>query len=386
MKKKGRLPGIRAKFYAAIALGMALAGLSIAAVQSALPLLSGAAREQVAQWEESYAWVYFFAFALLALSFASLFTRSLIRRIEKMGETAEAIGRGDLARRTGDRSVDELGRLARHIDEMAGRLEASGERERQAEAEKNAIIAALSHDMRTPLTSLSGYLEMAELRLNPLLKPLRREWESDSGKGEGAVPIGEALRCIGSARRKTGELKDQAERLLDYALLGADGREADFAVFEPETLLGQVIADFLPELERAGMRAERRSRPEAKGAKVLGDPALLARLLGNLIENAVRYGSSGGLLSVRTACAEGFLTIEIANDGEPIAERDLPRVFDRLYTGEKSRGADAGGRGLGLAIVREIARLHGGRAEVRSGTEETCFKIVLPLAPDPSES
>jgi len=378
LKKKGKLPGIRAKFYAAIALGMVLAGLSITAVQSALPFLSGSARERVAHWEEAYAWVYFFAFALLALSFASLFTRKLILRIEKMGETAEAIGRGDLARRTGDRSGDELGSLARHIDEMAGRLEVSGERERQADAEKDALIAALSHDMRTPLTSLSGYLEMAELRL----KPLHRGEEPGSGlRGSAGSPeasIGEALRCIESARRKTGELKQHAEQLLDYTLLGKGEEQNNFVSFELETLLGQVLADFLPELASAGMRLERHTPVETAGAKVRGNPALLARMLGNLIENAIRYGSEGGLLAVRIGREKNEIAIEIANRGEPIAAEDLPHVFERLYIGERSRGASAGSRGLGLAIVREIALLHGGRTEVRSGARETCFTVLLP--------
>ncbi|OWA35996.1 hypothetical protein B9G55_08980 [Saccharibacillus sp. O16] len=378
MKKKGKLPGIRAKFYVAIALGMVLAGLSIAAVQSALPFLSGSAREQVAHWEEEYAWVYFFAFALLALSFASLFTRKLIRRIERMGETAEAIGRGDLTRRTGERSGDELGRLAQHIDEMAGRLEVSGERERQAEAEKDALIAALSHDMRTPLSSLSGYLELAELRL----RPLRLGEEAYSGLRSSAnapeTSIGEALRCIESARRKTGELKNHAEQLLDYTLLGKGEERNNFVSFELEMLLGQVLADFLPELQSVGMRLERHAPVEAAGAKVRGNPALLARMLGNLIENAIRYGSAGGLLVVRVGLKKNEIMIEIANQGEPIAAEDLPRVFERLYTGERSRSVSTGSRGLGLAIVREIALLHGGRTEVRSSTHETCFTILLP--------
>ncbi|WP_179218580.1 HAMP domain-containing sensor histidine kinase [Saccharibacillus sp. O23] len=375
MKKKGKLPGIRAKFYAAIAMGMVLAGLSIAAVQSALPLLSGASREKVTRWEETYAWVYFFAFSLLALSFASLSTRKLIRRIEKMGETAEAIGRGDLTRRTGERSGDELGRLARHIDEMASRLEAAGDRERQAEAEKDALIAALSHDMRTPLSSLSGYLELAELRLKPLI---RGESPDIGFLVQTDASVVEALRCIESARRKTGELKKHAEQLLDYTLLGKGEEQHDFTAFELETLLGQVLADFLAELENAGMRLERYTPAEAAGAKVRGNPALLARMLGNLIENAIRYGSAGGLLAVRVGREKNEIAIEIANRGEPIAQEDLPRVFERLYTGERSRGTSGGSRGLGLAIVREIALLHGGRTEVRSGARETCFTVLLP--------
>ncbi|WP_172194622.1 sensor histidine kinase [Saccharibacillus qingshengii] len=383
MKKK-RVPGIRAKFYAAAAVGMVLAGLSIVAVQSLLPSLAGISTAQAAQWEQSYAWIYFAGFVLLALSFASLLTRGLIRRIESIGSAAERIGQGDLTCRIGETSGDELGRLSRRIDGMAEALERADERERSAEEDKNRLIASLSHDMRTPLTSLSGYLEMAELRLkrcgsSPSLKLEESPFSSrGAAAAEEAAALAEALRCIGAARRKTGELEGYADQLLDYTLIGAGDVQAGFVFFALETLLGQVLADFVPGLERAGMKLEKEFRPGTENAEVYGDPALLARLLGNLIDNGIRYGGSGGWLIVRTWLEAGRIVIEIANKGEPIAEEDLPHLFERMYRGDKSRSASRKGRGLGLAAVREIARLHGAEVEVRSDRFETCFTVHVP--------
>jgi len=114
---------------------------------------------------------------------------------------------------------------------------------------------------------------------------------------------------------------------------------------------------------------------------VEADPDLVDHALRNLLDNAVRYASGETTIVIRSACLDGFVQVAVENTGDAIAPEDLPHIFERFYRGEKSRSRDTGGAGIGLALVQEIARAHGGTVGATSADGTTAVWFTLPVAP-----
>jgi two-component system, OmpR family, sensor kinase len=266
--------------------------------------------------------------------------------VRRITATAACISEGDLSRRIGHRGPrDEVGRLAETFDAMLARLQ-SGFEQRQA------FYALASHELRTPLTIVRGHLEVLRRMERPDLEEVRETLD---------VSLEEIDRI-------TDEINDML--LLGRMLLGQAG---PLAAVDASAVLTDVH-------RKARRLAVRDWRLEVAGpAPVRAEAEQLSRALLNLVTNAVRHTSEGDVVRLVCRRAEEWTDLQVEDAGDGIRAADLPHVFDPWY-----RAARRDGRvgGLGLMIVREVARAHGGRVDVASREGQgTTFTIRLPVAP-----
>jgi signal transduction histidine kinase len=262
---------------------------------------------------------------LVSLALVYPLSRSITRPIERLTAAAEAFGRGDLSARSGVRSDDEVGNLARSFDEMAARIQAT----RKAEKE---LLANVSHELRTPLARIQVALELIQGRD----EDLRRR-----------------LAMVG------GEL-DELERLI-ADVLTTSRLELAQAPLQRET----VSAARLVEKGRQRVLALEPERPVQSdvqpGLTVLADEALLSRALDNVLDNARKYGGGPrSPIKVEARRENGEVVLAVSDSGTGIPPQELERIFDPFYRGTTARTRETG-FGLGLALARRVIEAHGGR-------------------------
>ncbi|GGG73436.1 two-component sensor histidine kinase [Paenibacillus radicis (ex Gao et al. 2016)] len=287
-----------------------------------------------------------------------LTTSSMIGYLKQITTGLQEIAKGQLDHSIPVKTTDELGLLAHNINRMSRQLSLSIEEERNAEKAKNDLITGVSHDLRTPLTSILGFLEAIE---------------DDRYKDEVELRY-----YVNIAHEKSRGLKRLIDDLFEYTKYNnqdeLDIRELDLIGF-----LRQLAEEFVPSLTKADMVC-RIDAPD--GAMLIAaDGESLVRAFENLIANAINYGSQGKYLDIRVSMEDQQAIVAFANYGEPIPKQELPRLFERFYRVEQSRSKHTGGSGLGLAIVKSIVERHQGSISVRSSKKETVFEIRLPLQP-----
>jgi two-component system sensor histidine kinase BaeS len=283
------------------------------------------------------------------------FGRRLTRPLREAEEATRRISAGDLSTRLAvakPGSKDELTSLAESINAMAETLERSKGLERQ-------FLLSVSHDLRTPLTSIQGYAEAIADGALP-----------DASEG-GAVILSEARRL---------------DRLVDDLLDLAKLESRQFSMTSERVDLDDVVAatvdGFRPEADDASIALELRAPHEP--ITVEGDTDRLAQVTGNLLQNALRYARSRIVLAV--GVTDAWARLDVMDDGPGIAAEDLPHVFERLYVARRQPDRRETGSGLGLAIVRELVTAMGGqvRASAAEGEDTTmpgaCLSVFLPFA------
>ncbi|KAA6459207.1 HAMP domain-containing protein [Acidobacteria bacterium AB60] len=228
-----------------------------------------------------------------------------------------------------------------------------------AERSRRDFIANVSHELRTPLTSIQGYVETLM---------------EDTGASPDTTR--EFLGIIQKSARRMNRLTEDLLALAgvespDYKLARQPIRASDLLEDATESL-GGIVGDSGMELDRA----------QAPDAFVLADPDAMNQVFGNLIENATKYGKSGGRIRLGAQLGEEYVEFYVQDFGPGIASEHLGRIFERFYRVDKARSRESGGTGLGLAIVKHIVQAHGGRvrAESELGGGSTFF-FTLPLAP-----
>jgi two-component system, OmpR family, sensor kinase len=267
---------------------------------------------------------------VLAVLWAGLVANWIVRRLtrdhQKIAEVAQRVAAGDLRARVEPRTSDpELAKLGRNIDEMIGRLEVLVESQQR-------FIALAAHELRLPLTTLYGELALA----------LRRSRDTESYRA-----------AIGEALDSTRKLKQLADDLLTLARIGADR-------------MGSIssILDVVRAAE-AQVHSQARERSIAfvvtgGDGSVVGDAGDLERLVRNLLENAVRHSPDGGCVAVELAARGDRILLAVSDEGPGILPEEREKIFEPFYRGRGETERSSEGAGLGLAIVRQIARAHGG--------------------------
>ncbi len=250
-----------------------------------------------------------------------------------------------------------FGPMAANVNSLVDRLHHALEEERKAEQTKNELITNVSHDLRTPLTSVLGYLGLIE---------------QDRYRDEV-----ELRHYVQIAYEKSKRLNVLINDLFEYTRMRYDSAELKLKNFNLTEMLGQMLVQFHLPLQEAGMT----SKLDAKETSVMvkGDAAKLVRVFENLIANAMSYGKEGKKLLITVHTEEKAAVVEVINYGEPIPTTDMPYIFDRFYRVDKSRTQWSGGSGLGLAIAKSIVLKHGGTISVASDIEQTAFRVTLPL-------
>ncbi|HEX9467170.1 MAG TPA: HAMP domain-containing sensor histidine kinase [Acidimicrobiia bacterium] len=287
--------------------------------------------------------------ALVIAAFVGFYlARRMTRPLAAMETTARQIAGGDLSARVDDRRVsdDELGSLAHAINAMAGELEA-------AQGHERAFLLSVSHDLRTPLTSIRGYADAIV-----------------DGTVEGTEARLRAAEVIGTEARRLERL---VADLLDLARLDAHQFSLHLASFDARDVVSDTVDAFRPAAADIGVELAFAADAPAPAR---ADSQRLAQIIANLVENALKYASAK--VAVHVEPRDDRIEIHVDDDGPGIAPVDLPHVFERLYTSRTVPGRVVG-TGIGLAIVHELASAMGGTTRVEPiDSTGTRFVVTIP--------
>ncbi|MGG3801415.1 sensor histidine kinase [Metabacillus fastidiosus] len=274
--------------------------------------------------------------------------------IRKMTEDVQKLVRGEQT--SGVISgKHEFEKLAEGIQTIIAKSEQAILNVKKAEQLKNELVTNVAHDLRSPLTSIIGYLDLIN---------------KDRYRDE--VELRYYIQVI---HAKTDSLHTLINDIFEYTHMQNEQAIIQQHSIHIEEMLNQLAVQTQIQLEEAGM--EWRQFNSATDPVIVGNGEKLVRVFENLIQNAIRYGSDGKFLDIRLDDNEKIVKIEIINYGQHIPSVDLPHIFERFYRVEKSRSQFTGGSGLGLAIAKSIIDLHGGTIEVTSVPGRTAFTIKL---------
>ncbi|WIV19876.1 ATP-binding protein [Paenibacillus polygoni] len=276
--------------------------------------------------------------------------------LEEINQGLAKIAKGNFEHEIPVRENHELGLIAQSINAMSEQLNRSIQEERNAEKTKNDLITGVSHDLRTPLTSILGFLEIID----------KDRYTSEV----------ELRYYMNIAYEKSLSLKKLIDDLFEYTRIN-NGMPLHLRELDVTGLIEQLAEEFVPSLEQANMVIRTHVPDHRVMIKADGDQ--LVRAYENLISNAIKYAKSGKYIDIYIEKKDGQVVVRICNYGEPIPKRDLPYIFERFYRVEQSRSKETGGTGLGLAITKSIFDVHGGEISVESSPRQTVFETRLPI-------
>ena len=300
--------------------------------------------------------ILFFLFLFFVMYFM-LITRKLTADIGYISGSIAHMAFGDGGGRIEVRRKDEIGEIAIQINRMSEKLDALMKSEREALQANKDMITCVAHDLRTPLTSVIGYLQLA----------------TDMEKYNQE----ERHKYAEIAMRKANRLQGLIEELFSYTKLMSGEITLHRSEIDIVKLVEQMVEEFYPQFHENGL--EYNLSQNVSGCIIYADGELMARAVQNLISNAIKYGRDGKRVFVEVEKFEKEIQIRVTNFGLIIPKESLTRIFDRFYRVEDSRSVQTGGTGLGLNIARQIVLLHDGAIKVESDTDGTCFTIALPL-------
>ncbi|HVL58507.1 MAG TPA: ATP-binding protein [Burkholderiaceae bacterium] len=252
---------------------------------------------------------------------------------------------------------DEVGRLSRTFSQMLERLRLEMQRVRQTDAQRREMIASVSHDLRTPLTALLGQIETIRIKGDTLDDRQRQQF-------------------LDAALNNANHLKRLIDALAELAKLDSPEIELEREPIALGELADDLAQRYHLRAERAGLQLQVSYPDGLPLAQV--DAALIERALANLLDNAIRVSPRGGRIEVRVERDGDRLRLEVLDSGPGVAPHEQERVFERFYQGSSHREL-RGSSGLGLAIVRRVAELHGGRAGLRAAPGGgAAFYLLLP--------
>jgi signal transduction histidine kinase len=285
-----------------------------------------------------------FAFAgglVVSLVVIQLLAHGMVQPLREMVAATRAMADGHYSQRVTATAQDEVGSLAESFNTMASRLE-------EVERERRELVGNVSHELRTPIAALRARLENL----------------ADGVEALDDVAVAAMLR----ATERLGMLVDQLLRLTQFD-------SGAIRIDRQEFLVTDVVGDAVAEVRPAstGVRIVADIDDELGGA---GDPDRIHEILTNLLTNAIRQSPPGGQVTVRAMPAPGGVRIEVSDEGAGVPSDQVDRIFDRFYRIDAARESGAGGAGLGLAIARSIAELHGGSIRAESATPSGCRMIV----------
>lgn len=258
---------------------------------------------------------------------------------------------------------DEIGEIAGRINEMTEQINQLITSERDALQSNKDLIACAAHDLRTPITSVKGYLDLA-------LDTKHYDLE-------------QRQKYVRIAQTKANRLEYLIHDLFNYTKLTSGEITLHRSKIDLVQLVEQMVEEFYPLFQEEELECT--TKYNISYLEMNMDGELIARAVQNLLSNAIKYGKDGKHVYVELECLEQEVQIRVTNYGLVIPEESIKHLFDKFYRVERSRNVKTGGTGLGLNIAQEIVHLHGGRIQVTSGASGTCFTIALPLHKEEEE-
>ncbi len=289
----------------------------------------------------------------MAMVLGYFLSSTVTERIHQLKSAAEKLAQGDLKTRVSVNGRDEVASLAVTFNQMAEQLQATEDKQRELESLRRDLIAWVSHDLQTPLTSMRAILEALS---------------------DGVVEDTETVqRYLQTAQRDVRSLSALIDDLFQMAQLDAGG----FPLNRASASLGDLVSDTLESFTELAKQQQitLEGNVDSDVDPVHMDTQAIGRVLNNLIGNALRHTPANGRVSVWVRRENEHVEVTVSDTGEGIRTEDIPHVFERFYRGEKSRNRITGGAGLGLAIARGIVRAHSGdirvESEIGKGTQFT---------------
>lgn len=298
--------------------------------------------------------VFIIAVTLIFTLIISWFLSDMLTRpLKSIVRASKQFAHGDFDVRVSENNnCDEIDELAASFNNMAATLQ-------QQEELSRGFVANVSHELKTPMTSIGGFIDGI---LDGTIPPEKQEYYLQVIQEEIHRLSRLVLRMLDTAKLEAGEmvitpapfdLVETAARVLISFEQKIESRQLDMDVDFPDRLL------------------------------VNGDADRIYQVVYNLVDNAVKFVEDGGSLALSIGIEGSLGTFTVRNTGATIPDEDLPHVFDRFYKVDRSRSRDKTGAGLGLYIVKSIVILHGGDISVRSSDGQTEFSFSIPLAPEP---
>jgi len=306
------------------------------------------------------------AFSLAFIGLTSLLltyfvSRSIIRPIKKLEAAALQIKDGDLSHKVEATTKGEIGQLSIAFEDMRVRLKQSIDQSLQYEENRKMLLSHISHDLKTPISAIKGYVE-------GIMDGIANTEEKRS-------------RYMETIYRKAADMDQLIDELFLFSKLDLQTVAFDFKVIDIIRYLEHFLDEQRFDLEKSGVRLL--YREQAEPIMIAADPDKLSRVLTNILNNCVKYmGQHSELaakdITVRVKELEQHALVEIEDSGPGIDKDDLPYIFDRFYRAEQSRNSETGGSGLGLAIVKQIIEGHGGvvwAENAEHGGARFCLKL-----------
>lgn len=286
-------------------------------------------------------------------------TRRIVKDLVTLERGLQIITEGDLSYRVTVNRQDELGRVAFNINQMTERLQQQIAKEREVEKSKMEMITGISHDLRTPLTSIIGYIEL-----------LRTESFQDKE---------EYSRFIQNTYNKAIHLKKLLDDLFEYTRLTSVDSRLNLKRIDLSQLLNQLLFEFEPIAQENNVHLVK----EVANSPIVAliDSDKVARAIDNLLINALKYSLKPGDIVIRMTTNYEHIIIEIENKGTPLTQDQERKLFDRFYKVDHSRSSEGiqTGAGLGLSIAKNIAELHEGSLTLKHSDGVFTFQLCLPF-------
>ena len=302
----------------------------------------------------------FVALIIAVITFVAVFiivTNKKMKYIEEISYGLEIISKGDLTHRIDVRGKDEITNLANNINYMAMEINDKIQAERRAEHTKGELITNVSHDLRTPLTSVMGYLGLVK----------EHKYENEEQMND----------YLNIAFNKAERLKLLIDDLFEYTKLNNNGIKLEKQIVNLNEFLSQLIEEYIPMFDENQMHVHKTLRAVHNLVEI--DSGKMVRVLENLLSNAIKYSYKPGVVMIETYNEGDYIITTVKNRGEAIEKSKVDRLFDRFYRVDEARNSEVSGTGLGLAISKNIVELHEGCIWAESVGEDITFYIKLKI-------
>ncbi len=267
--------------------------------------------------------------------------RGIVTPIRKLEEAAQNIKEGNLDFTVEVETNDEIGRLCQNFEEMRQRLKDTAEEKLESEKENRVLISNISHDLKTPITAIKGYVEGIM-----------------DGVADTPEKVDKYIRTIYS---KANDMDRLINELTLYSKIDANRIPYNFNRINAADYFNDCIEEIGLGLEAEHIRLSYYNYA-ADDVVIIADPEQLKRAIDNIIGNSVKYmDKEYGQINIRIKDVGDFIQVEIEDNGKGIAQKDLAYIFDRFYRTDASRNSETGGSGIGLSIVKKIIEDHGGK-------------------------
>ena len=298
----------------------------------------------------------FFSVLLMILYFV-LFSHGFVVYVREIIQGIEKMKNGNFSEEIPVRGNDEFSEIADSINEMRRNLGETLAQQKMVEQTKDELVTNVAHDLRTPLTSILGYLDLLQQK-DDLTEEQQQKY-------------------LGTVTAKAKQLETLIRDLFDYTRYDKDKVKIKKEILDLNLFMPQLVDEFYPSFMENHLNCVTHF---CEGPlNIEGNGELLARAIGNLMSNAIKYGADGKLLEVYTGRLSDYAFVAIVNYGRVIPPEDLEKIFDKFYRVENSRSLKTGGTGLGLTIAKNIVTLHDGNIWAMSGDNGTRFQMEIPL-------